>query len=90
MALHQETRSAFGVPATYHRVGALRLDYQAGFAEVAVLGYASDEARHSGASAMTVCEMRIPFSDLGSGDPSRADVYAAIKALPEFSGAVDC
>lgn len=87
MALALEQDTDFGAAATYHRIVTANVYYADGCADIVVHGYVSEEARRVGKRPVTAQTVRVglPAEEMG-----RDQMYAAIKSLPEFAGAVDC
>lgn len=74
----------------YWRISSINVDHLGNGANVRLLGYATNEARQANVQApMRAYEAHLTFEELGSKDPTRADVYAALAKLPEFIGGIE-
>lgn len=74
-----------GFPAAYARIASVAGDKIGITAVVEV--HANEAARHGGARPI---DMRLHSLPLPSDAPLYPAVYGALKALPEYAGAVDC
>lgn len=101
MALEKSIPSAYGVDALYWRISRAEAYYTERCVDVYLYGYASQAARASGASPLSLAgPIRFSFDAIGGPDFTVAGIYAAIKALAEaeapenpvavLKGAVDC
>jgi hypothetical protein len=74
-----------GFPNAYARVARVSGDKNA--IRVMVEIHATEAARHAGAQPI---ETRLHTLPLPSDAPLYPAIYAALKAMPEYAGAVDC
>lgn len=89
MAISLSLDTDYGVPASYHRITGMQFYYNDWCVDVTVMGYVNQTARQHGRQPVTVHSIRVPLDEVGD-EPCRAAIYAAIKAMPRFAGAVDC
>lgn len=89
MAISLSLDTDYGVPASYHRITGAQVYYNDWCVDVTVMGYVSQTARKDGMQPVTVHSIRVPLDDVGA-EPTRTAIYATIKAMPRFAGAVDC
>lgn len=88
MALTKFLPTPYGVPATYHHVCEVIWDKTQPQMRVQLASYATADAR--------TLQDGIPLGRInvslpaGADLPGVADLYAAIKALPEWADAEDC
>ncbi|CAB4133500.1 hypothetical protein UFOVP250_212 [uncultured Caudovirales phage] len=89
MALLKSIPTDFGIPAEYWNIGAVQEDFKGKGTEVTFYGYASEEARESGAQPLSAGKVQIAGDEYVAGADRQA-LYAIIKQKPEFAGAKDC
>jgi hypothetical protein len=91
MALSLTVPSDYGVAATYHRIGAVQINWLDRGATVVLFSYISNEARQSGKQPLGT--VNITFSDadfdFDNDEPTRAALYAKIKQHGAWSDASD-
>lgn len=88
MALLKSIPTDFGINAEYWNIGAVQEDFKGKGTEVTFYGYATKEARESGAQPLSAGKVQIAGDDYVAG-ADRAALYAIIKQKPEFEGAKD-
>lgn len=88
MALEIEKETDFGVPALYWRFGYYADNLRARSAVVTLHGYASPEARHAECEPLAIRQVEISGENYAPGLDQSA-VYAFVKSLPDFEGAID-
>lgn len=88
MALIKSIPTDFGINACYWNIGAVQEDFKGKGTEVTFYGYATKEARESGAQPLSAGKVQIAGDDYVAG-ADRAALYAIIKQKPEFEGAED-
>jgi hypothetical protein len=74
-----------GFPAAYARVARVSGDKNTGMAQVEI--HANETARQANAQPIETRMHRFPMPH---DAPLYPTVYTALKALPEYAGAVDC
>ena len=89
MALCKSIDTDFGIPAVYWNIGAVQEDFKGKGTEVTFYGYASKEARESGAQPLSAGKVQVAGDDYVAG-ADRSQLYEIIKQKPEFEGAEDC
>jgi len=92
MALLLIKPTQYGVPASYWRVILINTDYCSRNMTVTLAGYASQKDRDAG--RMPIVHKDVLFrdgpDDIGfREDATRADIYVAVKALPDWTEAKD-
>lgn len=75
-----------GVSANYHKISLSTSDFERGVTTVVVGLYVDAQARMDDVKGNCLQES---FIDLNLVSPNRTQMYAALKDLPAFSGAVD-
>ncbi|WP_207483133.1 hypothetical protein [Arenibaculum pallidiluteum] len=95
MALRKSVPTEFGIDATYHRIAGMQAYYADRCADVVLHGYVSDGARHGGSRAVAAATLRVSAAQMGYGpedgiEPTRAQLYAAVKASEGWADAADC
>jgi hypothetical protein len=88
MALLKAIKTDYFVDAHYWNIGAVQEDFKGKGTEVTFYGYASKEARESGAQPLSAGKVQIAGDEYVAG-ADRSALYAIIKQKPEFEGAVD-
>jgi hypothetical protein len=80
-----------GVVATYHRITTTQVYYRDDVLDVTVMSYLDHDARVADAAPLGVVQARLTFADCAdTTEPTRAQIYDALKALPAWAGATDC
>ena len=80
----------FGVDATYWRIQHGTIDYAALRLDIYVAGYLSQEARDAGKVALATRQLTFEGEYfIPVAEPTRAALYAAITAMPEWAGATE-
>ena len=93
MAINKSILQPSGVSASYWNVDKLIVNAKAQNMIVELTGYLSQESYQAGSAAITTMTLGFGASDFVSMISSPniiAAFYAAIMALPEFSGSTDC
>lgn len=89
MALLLSKPTPVGVNAEYWRIGIANFHPRTATVQLVLDGYVSAAARDAGAQPLVQQPVDLPFSaELCDG--GREGVYDAVKALPDWSAAVDC
>lgn len=91
MALEKSVPTRYGVAALYHRIAAAQVGWHDQGCLVTVFSYSSRAAREAGAAPLAVASFPFagPAFDFAGGEPSRPQLYARLKALPEWADAAD-
>lgn len=89
MAIELATKTPYGVPARYHRVAHLTVNYTKRYADAQLVSYATENARQTGAEPLATENIRVQFERLGTDEPTRAKIYAALKATEAYKDGVD-
>ena len=90
MALTKSTSTDLGIDATYARIAAAQMHYDAGqCVDVQMLLYVDEAKRRDKKQPIAKWEKRFTFAELGTKEPTRADIYAAVKLSPEWADAKD-
>jgi predicted GNAT family acetyltransferase len=89
MAIATSIATEYGIPAIYWHIGGIQTDYRGKGVDVTVYGFASQEARESGAQPISAVKQQFT-GDQYEADVTRSIVYNWIKQLPQFAGATDC
>jgi len=89
MALLKAIKTDYFVDAHYWNIGAVQEDFKGKGTEVTFYGYASKEARESGAQPLSAGKVQVAGDEYVAGADRQA-LYAIIKLKPEFEGAEDC
>lgn len=84
-----ETNVGVAAPQAYAKIVAFRSNYLQGNSEVAVDIFFDAAARTAGKSPVDGGVYVVPADAGIPADPTRADLYAWLKTLPKFAGAVD-
>ena len=94
MALKKQIQTKFGVPAEYHKIIEVRIDWHRQTAAITVGVFISEEIRRSG--GMPIERREYPWADTSDASssfitdkPVRAAAYAYLKTLPEFTESED-
>lgn len=88
MALIKSIPTDFGINAEYWNIGAVQEDFKGKGTEVTFYGYASKDARESGAQPLSAGKVQVGGDEYVAGADRQA-LYAIIKQKPEFEGAED-
>ena len=91
MALKKSVPTDSGAPADYVRIRNVTVDREAGVA-VNVGVYVSKATRDANKVAVAALNYQFSFADLGVEDgelPTLAQIYATLKARPEWTDAQD-
>ena len=88
LKMNVETRQGVVLPEAYVKVTAIAYDARAARCTANVTTYADAAARQANKEAITASSVAFTY-DL-AGDNLVKQAYAAVKARPEFTGAVDC
>jgi hypothetical protein len=83
MALKLPIENPQGYSPEYHRITAV--SFRDGEAIVAINTYKDAAARQANKAPVASCSVRVAVS----GNASRDELYAALKELPQFTGAED-
>ena len=77
MAINKQLSSHFGVDAIYHNIGAYQIDYRRRTLDVQIFGYASRDAKESGAEPLLVSQAHFSGEsfDFGDADITRKEIY---------------
>ncbi len=88
MALQKTIASDYGFDASYWRLHSMQIYYDDSgvFADITLVGFRDEAARLGGKKSFLTSQNRITGL---AADPTRAEIYAEVKKLPEFSGAAD-
>lgn len=88
MALAKVIATPFGVNASYHHVAVVQTHFRDGCCDVVLASYLDEAARRAGCQPLgTLPAVRLPLGDLGAEEPTRAIIYAALLARPEWEDA---
>lgn len=87
MALSLSIPTEFGINATYHRLAALQANWADGGCTGVMYSYLDESARQSGAKPLGTVQVQL--TGVVEGELTRAALYAAIKAQPDWATAVD-
>ena len=93
MALSKQIGTSYGIVASYWKISELELNRIDGSAVIKVFGYYDDYARNNGATPLKTLSYFASGQDLLTYFPTGlevAQVYAFLKAQPEFIFAEDC
>lgn len=89
MALSIAIDTAYGVSATYHMLGDVRLNRRLRSATLVMEGFTSEQARRGGLAPIHATVIDVPAGGIPV-DATDADLYAIVKADPVFAAAEDC
>lgn len=89
MAIEIAKRTAFAVPARYHRISEVAIHYGFRKAAVTVQSFATIDARQAKAEPLATELFHIEFERMGSDDPTRKQMYEALRGLDQFKDGVD-
>lgn len=89
MALEFAKRTPYAVAARYHRLSEVSFHYGFRKAAVTLQSFATADARTANAEPLTTELFTIEFERLGGEEPTRKQIYDALKGLDQFRDAVD-
>lgn len=91
MALQLTVPSDFGVAATYHRIGAIQVNWLDRGVTVTLFSYIDEAARDSNKQPLGTLQLQFTDSDFDFVDdePTRDALYTKIKQRPEWHEAKD-
>lgn len=89
MAIEQARKTSFGVPARYHRIMAIEVSYPRRLVKALLASFATEQSRQTGAEPLATEWHEIQFQRLASEEPTRAQIYAALRSTEAFKDAVD-
>lgn len=91
MALQLSIPSEFGVAATYHRIGAIQVNWLDRGITVTLFSYIDSDARANNKQPLGTVQLQLTDADFDfDADELTRDVfYTKIKQRPEWSAAVD-
>ena len=90
MALCKAIATPLGLDATYHHIAVIQTHFRDGCCDVVLTSYLDEDARRAGCQPLgTLPTLRLPLAEIGdAAEPTRAAIYAALAARPEWEGAV--
>ena len=88
MALRKSIETPHGATAEYWRIAEYSANYLQRQAQVILCGYISEAARRAGKQHLAAVNVVFEADDF-IGDFGRAEVYASLKARPQFADADD-
>lgn len=90
MAMQITKSTTFGVDAKYWRIQNGVIDYAATRLDIYVAGYLDKDARDAGCTALATRQLTFEGpAFVPVAEPTRAALYAAIVAMPEWSAAIE-
>lgn len=94
MALCKKIELPSGYIAEYHRISILQTHFNTDPASrcvlVTVSCYRDAETREKDLACATTWSGKLLFTEVTSDEPSRKEIYTALKALPHWTDATDC
>lgn len=88
MALRKAIETPHGAMADYWRIVEVNLNYAQRQAQVMVQGFVSEQARRAGKQALAGAQIVLEAAEFVP-DGARAELYALLKAKPQFADAED-
>ena len=91
MALQKSFTTSYGIPATYWKVGPIKINFHTKICSVSVIGFVNKQARDESMDSLKSKEYSFKDTNFtfDATQPLVAQIYAKVKALEEWSGAVD-
>lgn len=91
MALQKSFTTTYGVPATYWKVGPVKINFHTKICSVSMIGFVNKQARDE--SMDSIKSKEYSFKDTGFTFDVETklvqQLYTKVKALEEWSGATD-